>query len=285
MADLFDILNVNPAQSVQPQQSQNLMQTIAGRLDRNIQQAAGQDTRTQAQKVSSAAKGADTTTPQGLIAFAQKLDAVGESARAAQVRQMAAQKQRENTLIEEAKTQKEALSAFIADKYPDLAGISDYVTLQQATAYDTAQKAGETTELQRRMIDYFDELGQPDLAAGIAAGEPYTAIARESNDRVAAEDETGRVRQPTSSELDAARDIVEAKGVGVKDRWGWNWLTRSNKPTEAENTLLAMQLWTISLDNNVSLVEACDLLASRVAAAAAKKEEEEDENRSSREDP
>jgi hypothetical protein len=95
MADLFDILNVNPAQSVQPQQSQqsqNLMQKIASDMGRNIQQAGGQDTRTQDQKVNSAAKGADTTTPEGLIAFAQKLDAVGESARAIQIRQMAAAK-------------------------------------------------------------------------------------------------------------------------------------------------------------------------------------------------
>ena len=270
MAGLFDILNVSPAERVQPTMPtglQGIAQTLSGVANRGVQQAAGQDTRTVEAKLNSAMQGADTTTKEGLVALGQRLDSVGEGQRAAAVRQAAAQMQRD----EEAKTQKEALSAFIAGKYPDLAGISDSVTLQQATAYATSQKEGEITELQLRMIDYFNNLGQADLAAGIAAGEPYTPIARESNDRLAAADETGRVRQPTSSELGVAKDIVTATGVGNEERWWFG----DKKPTEEETTLLAMQLWTISQDNKVSLVEAGDLLARRLAAAGGDADEDE----------
>jgi len=270
MAGLFDILNVSPAERVQPTMPtglQGIAQTLSGVANRGVQQAAGQDTRTVEAKLNSAMQGADTTTKEGLVALAQRLDSIGEGQRAAAVRQAAAQMQRD----EEAKTQKEALSAFIAGKYPDLAGISDSVTLQQATAYATSQKEGEITELQLRMIDYFNNLGQADLAAGIAAGEPYTPIARESNDRLAAADETGRVRQPTSSELGVAKDIVTATGVGNEERWWFG----DKKPTEEETTLLAMQLWTISQDNKVSLVEAGDLLARRLAAAGGDADEDE----------
>lgn len=93
MTTLFDILNVSPAESVEPVQPagiQGIAQTLAGVAGRGARQAAGQDTRPLGQRVATATKGLDTTDPASLIQAAQRLDAIGESQRAVGLRQVAA---------------------------------------------------------------------------------------------------------------------------------------------------------------------------------------------------
>ena len=97
MATIFDILNVNPAESVAPVQPGLLgaAQTLGQTAGRGAAQAVGRDTRSQSQKVSSAARGVNPNDPASLLQMAERLDQVGETTRAAAVRQMAQQLQQE----------------------------------------------------------------------------------------------------------------------------------------------------------------------------------------------
>ena len=93
MTTLFDILNVSPAESVEPVAPvglEGIAQTLAGVVGRGARQAAGQDTRPLGQRVATATQGVDPTDPTSLIQAAQRLDAIGESQRAIGLRQIAA---------------------------------------------------------------------------------------------------------------------------------------------------------------------------------------------------
>ena len=97
---LFDILNMNPAESVTPAPQQGLLGitgSLAQGISRGIRQATGQDIRTEQQRLTAATRGADTSTPEGLLALATRLDEVGLSGRAASVRALAVQ-QREQQI-------------------------------------------------------------------------------------------------------------------------------------------------------------------------------------------
>lgn len=100
MATIFDILNVNPAESVAPVQPGLLgaAQTLGQTAGRGAAQAVGRDTRSQSQKVASAARGVNPNDPASLLQMAERLDQVGETTRAAAVRQMAQQLQQETQL-------------------------------------------------------------------------------------------------------------------------------------------------------------------------------------------
>ena len=104
MATLFEVLNIaNPAQSVQPNRGSNLMNiaaSLGNTASRGITQATGGDIRSQQQKVVGATQGLDPEDPDSMLVVAQKLDAVGETARATQIRQMAVQKKTELDIIE-----------------------------------------------------------------------------------------------------------------------------------------------------------------------------------------
>ena len=255
MADLFDILNVNPAQSVQPQ---SLMQTIAGRMDRNIQQAAGNDVRDSQAKMQAASEGVDLNSSKGLLEFSQRLQNLGMTQQAMGVVQLAQQKRAlETQEIKQAEqdAQRTAVSSFITNKWPELANVAPSMTIPQAQAYDAAKKAGELTPLQSRMIDYYSDQNETDLAAAVAGGSDLLSIAREGNDRLG-------VVMPTTNQLEAATAIIEAQDIGVKDGF---WFLKK-KPSDAEKTMMAMQIWSISQDSNVSLVEASEILKQRLAA-------------------
>jgi len=91
---LFDILNMNPAESVTPAPQQGLLGitgSLAQGISRGIRQATGQDIRTEQQRLNAATRGADTSTPEGLLALATRLDGVGMSSKAIVVRQAAAE--------------------------------------------------------------------------------------------------------------------------------------------------------------------------------------------------
>ena len=101
MTTLFDVLNVNPAESVQPVQPAGvggIAQTLAKVAGRGAQQAAGRDTRPTGQRVAEATQGVDPNDPASLIAAAQRLDAIGESQRAIGLRQIAANMSKQQEL-------------------------------------------------------------------------------------------------------------------------------------------------------------------------------------------
>ena len=258
MAGLFDILNVSPAERVQPTMPtglQGIAQTLSGVANRGVQQAAGQDTRTVEAKIKGAMSGGDASTPAGLIAIAQRLDAIGEGPRAAQVRQLAATKQRENVLLEreqEAIRRRESETAFIANKWPELSNVSDVMTIAQAQAYDTAEKAGETSQFLLDQVAYYKRLGEPDLAAAAAAGESLTSIAREANDRA-------QVPQPTQNQFDQAKAVIESTEVGRTRSFFKAKAFEGHSSDEID--ALANRLWYISQRQNIDLTAASEVLA------------------------
>lgn len=124
MTTLFDILNVNPAESVQPVQPAGIggiAQTLAKVAGRGAQQAAGRDTRPTGQRVAEATQGVDPNDPASLIAAAQRLDAIGESQRAVALRQLAAQASLKQQEAEREASARTAIATEVAQYSPGLA--------------------------------------------------------------------------------------------------------------------------------------------------------------------
>lgn len=170
MAGLFDILNVSPAERVQPTMPtglQGIAQTLSGVANRGVQQAAGQDTRTVEAKLNSAMQGADLATTKGLIAAAQSLDAAGEGIRAAEFRRMAAEMQakqdiikRENDAITEQEEIEDELYGLVQERADSLGTTSAQIIakslqagqLTGAEALDALEKENPTArDLQGRL--------------------------------------------------------------------------------------------------------------------------------------
>jgi len=257
MADLFDILNVNPAQSVQPQ---SLMQTIAGRMDRNIQQAAGNDVRDSQAKMQAASEGVDLNSSKGLLEFSQRLQNLGMTQQAMGVVQLAQQKRAlETQEIKQAEqdAQRTAVSSFITNKWPELANVAPSMTIPQAQAYDAAKKAGEVSEFMEIWADKLIAEGHPDLSAAFLAGDANLfQVSNEANRR-------DQVPQPTTNQLKtseaAIRDAFEISG--------WEWLPKGQKRMSSEEiTALATEAYTISVKQDISVSAAAAQLASEGVA-------------------
>ena len=135
MTTLFDILNVNPAESVQPVQPAGIggiAQTLAKVASRGVQQAAGQDTRPVGQRVAEATQGTDPNDPASLRQMAQRLNSIGESQRAMAVLQMATQMENQQQLA----IDQEAAYNSVADSLRSigLPGVADAVANGAQTA-------------------------------------------------------------------------------------------------------------------------------------------------------
>ena len=139
MAGLFDILNVSPAERVQPTMPtglQGIAQTLSGVANRGVQQAAGQDTRTVEAKLNSALQGTDLNTSQGLVAAAQALQGAGEGVRAAEFRRMAADMlTKENSALATKTAYSSVADAMDKANFP---GISAAIRSGNEAAYDRA---------------------------------------------------------------------------------------------------------------------------------------------------
>ena len=188
MTTLFDVLNVNPAESVQPVQPagvRGIAQTLAGVAGRGARQSAGQDTRPTGQRVAEATQGTDPNDPASLIAAAQRLDAIGESQRAIGLRQMAAQARiRKEQAAEEAQRK-------------EVEGELFSLVEARATALDTPQALITSKALQAGQITALEAL--ENLEA----------------ERPTGEDHLGRLRYLDSGELvfDADEDVKEDRDI------------------------------------------------------------------------
>ena len=110
----------------------NIAASLGNTASRGITQATGGDIRSQQQKVTGATQGLDPEDPNSLLMVAQKLDSLGESARATVLRQMAAQKRAELNSAAKTTLDKEATTAYIKENYPELASIAHTLTVDQA---------------------------------------------------------------------------------------------------------------------------------------------------------
>lgn len=152
MTTLFDVLNVNPAESVQPVQPAGIggiAQTLAKVASRGVQQAAGQDTRPVGQRVAEATQGTDPNDPASLRQMAQRLNSIGESQRAMAVLQMATQMENQQQLA----IDQEAAYNSVADSLRSigLPGVADAVANGDQTAYEAGVDA--LTRIQEQHIE------------------------------------------------------------------------------------------------------------------------------------
>jgi len=147
MAGLFDILNVSPAESVQPTLPvglQGIAQTLAGVAGRGAQQAAGQDTRTTAAKLASAAKGVNPQDPASLRQMAQRLNDIGESQRAVGVLQMANDLDRQQVVAMDTKNAYSSVASALEAK--GMGGLAKAVLANNPSAYERGLEVLGQTE-------------------------------------------------------------------------------------------------------------------------------------------